>query len=74
MALLVLVTLGSALLLAQGPLAMSLLRRVASRRRGRCELGLVSAIVSLLHRDNVLYEALDAHTTLKLERALENVS
>ena len=74
MALLVIVTLGSALLLVQGPLAMSLLRRVVSRRRGRCELGLVSAMVSLLQRDSSLYEALAPHTKLKLERALENVS
>jgi hypothetical protein len=45
-ALLVMTSLGSKLLLAQGPRAKALLRRVVSRRRGRCELGLVSAMVS----------------------------
>jgi hypothetical protein len=39
---------GSKLILAQGRRAKDLLRRVVSRRRGRCELGLVSAMVSLL--------------------------
>ena len=48
MALLVMTSLGSKLLLAQGPRAKALLRRVVSRRRGRCELGLMSAMVSLL--------------------------
>src|SRR5215510_4329593 len=45
LALLVMTSLGSKLLLAQGPRAKDLLRRVVSRRRGRCELGLVSAMV-----------------------------
>jgi hypothetical protein len=56
--LLILNTLGSELLLIQGQRAMDLLRRVASRRRGRCELGLVSAMISILQRDSTLYEAL----------------
>src|ERR671932_114959 len=47
MALLVMTSLGSKLLLAQGHRAKDLLRRVVSRRRGRCEWGLVSAMVSL---------------------------
>ncbi len=33
-----------------------LLRRVASRRRGRCALSLVSAMLSLLHQDSGLYD------------------
>lgn len=72
--LLVMNTLGSELLLVQGQRAMHLLRRVASRRRGRCELGLVSAMVSLLQRDKTLYEVLSPHVTLRLEATLANVS
>jgi Transposase DDE domain len=74
MALLVMTSLGSKLLLAQGHRARDLLRRVVSRRRGRCELGLVSAMVSLLQRDKTLYNALCPHVKLTLEATLENVS
>jgi hypothetical protein len=73
-ALLVMTSLGSKLLLAPGHRAKDLLRRVVSRRRGRCELGLVSAMVSLLQRDKTLYDALCPHVKLKLEATLENVS
>jgi|SRR5215831_14126251 len=73
-ALLVRTSLGSKLLLAQRPRAQDLLRRVVSRRRGRCELGLVSAMVSLLQRDKTLYNELCPHMKLKLEATLENVS
>src|SRR6267378_1093118 len=74
MALLVMTSLGSKLLLAQGHRAKDLLRRVVSRRRGRCELGLVSAMVSLLQRDKTLYGDLCPHVKLKLETTLGNVS
>ena len=73
-ALLVLSTLGSELLLVKGQRALHLLRRVASRRRGRCALGLVSAVISLLQRDQTLYEALCAHVKLRLDETLANVS
>src|SRR3989442_14942673 len=73
-ALLVMTSLGSKLLLAQGHRAKDLLRRVVSRRRGRCELGLVRAMVSLLQRDKTLYNDLCPHVKLKLEATLENVS
>ena len=73
-ALLVMTSLGSCLLLAQGHRAQVLLRRVASRRRGRCELGLVSAMVWLLQQDKTLYDALSPHVKLKLEVTLANVS
>ncbi len=73
-ALLVLATLGSELLLKPGEPALALLRRVMSRRRGRCELALISTITSLLSRDQTLYEALRPHIPLSLERVLENVS
>lgn len=73
-ALLILNTLGSELLLVKGQRAINLLRRVASRRRGRCELGLVSAIIYLLQRDQTLYEALCPHAKLRLEATLANVS
>jgi hypothetical protein len=60
----VMTTLGSKLLLAQGPRAKALRRRVVSRRRGRCALGLVSAMVSLLQRDKTLYNDLCPHVKL----------
>src|SRR5262249_53579335 len=74
MALLVMTSLGSKLLLTQGQRAKDLLRRVVSRRRSRCELGLVSAMVSLLQQDKTLYGALCPHVKLKLETTLGNVS
>jgi hypothetical protein len=73
-ALLVMTSLGSRLFLAQGHRAQVLLRRVASRRRGRCEVGLVSAMVRLLQQDKTLYDALSLHVKLKLEATLANVS
>src|SRR5258708_4623983 len=73
-ALLVMTSLGSRLLLAQGQGAKALLRRVASRRRGRCELGLISAMVKLLQQDKTLYDELSPHVKLKLEATLANVS
>jgi hypothetical protein len=51
---LVMTTLGRKLGLAQGHRAQALLRRVVARRRGRCALGLVSAMVRWLPRDNTL--------------------
>jgi hypothetical protein len=73
-ALLVVVTLASRLLLRPGAQASALLRRVASRRRGRCELSLVSAMISLLHQDPGLYDHLVPRRKLKLEGDLANVS
>lgn len=74
LALLVLATLGAQLLLAGGPRAPELLRRVASRRRGRCELSVVSAMLSLLAQDHSLYQHLSGRTKLNLEGRLTNVS
>ncbi len=54
-------SLGSKLLLTQGQRAKDLLRRVVSRRRRRCELGLVS----LLQQDKTLYGELCPHVKLK---------
>jgi hypothetical protein len=73
-ALLVVVTLASRLLLRQGAQASALLRRVASRRRGRCELRLVSAMLTLLHQAPELYDHLVPRLKLKLEGELANVS
>jgi len=64
-ALLVMTSLGSTLLLAQGQRAKDLLRRVVSRRRGRCALGLMSAMVRLLQGDKTLYNDLCPHVKLK---------
>lgn len=74
LALLVLTTLGSRLLLAPSGGALALLRRVVSRRRGHCELSLIGAMVSLLRHDKTLYDALCPHHKLKLEATLANVS
>lgn len=74
MALLVLQTLGAQLLLGGGQRARELLRRVASRRRGRCELSVVSAILSLLGQERSLYQHLSGRTKLNLEGRLANVS
>ena len=73
-ALLVVVTLASRLLLRRGEQAAVLLRRVTSRRRGRCELSLVSAMISLLQQDSGLYAYLAPRLKLKLEGDLANVS
>jgi DDE family transposase len=73
-ALLVVVRLASRLLLRRGEQAPALLRRVASRRRGRCELSLVSAMISLLQQDPGLYDHLVPRLKLKLEEDLANMS
>jgi hypothetical protein len=72
--LLVLTTLGMALLIRGGSEAKQLLRRVASRRRGRCELSLVTAMIALVQRDRSLFAALSPQTKLNLEAILSNVS
>jgi Transposase DDE domain len=73
-ALLVVASVGTQLLLQGDTQAAGLLRRVASRRHGRCELSLVSATVSLLQQDVGLYSHLTPHIKLKLEGSLANVS
>ena len=73
-ALLIVVTLASRLLVRPGAQASALLRRVASRRRGRCELSLVSAMIALLHQEPRLYDYLVPRLKLKLEADLANVS
>jgi Transposase DDE domain len=74
LALLVVVSLGVRLLMRGGAGAVALLRRVASRRRGRWDLSVVSAIVSLLHTDKSLFAHLSPRITLDLEASLANVS
>jgi hypothetical protein len=73
-ALLVVASLATRLLLRGDQHARALLRRVASRRRGRCELSLISAMISLLHQEPGLYEHLAPRIKLKLEGDLANVS
>jgi len=73
-ALLVVVSLASRLLLRPGAQASALLRRVVSRRRGRCELSLVSAMISLLQQEPGLYAHLVPRMKLKLDRDLAKVS
>ena len=73
-ALLALTSLGMRLLLHRGPQARRLLRRVASRRRDRCELSLIAAVIALVQQDRSLFAALSACTKLNLEATLSNVS
>ena len=74
LALLILVTLGTFCLLSGTQGAKRLLRRVASRRRDRCELSLVSAMLSLLQQDWSLLACLLPFTTFKPDATLDNVS
>ena len=73
-ALLVVASLATRLLLRGDTQARALLRRVTSRRRGRCELSLISAMISLLQQDQSLYGHLTPRFKLKLEGDLANVS
>jgi hypothetical protein len=74
MALLVVATLAPRLWWRGDQRASALLRRVASRRRGRCALSLVSAMSSVLHQDPGLYDHLAPRIKLKREGDLANVS
>lgn len=74
LALLLLVSLGTALLALGKQVMLQLLRRVASRRRGRWEVSLVNAIRLLLKNDPGLWHWLDPQIILDLEAALPNVS
>jgi uncharacterized membrane protein HdeD (DUF308 family) len=74
LALLVVVSLGVRLLVRGGAEAVALLRRGASRRRGRWDLSVVSAIVALLHTDKSLFAHLSPRIQLDLEASLAKVS
>lgn len=74
LALLILVTFGTFCLLSGTPGAKTLLRRVASRRRDRCELSLVSAMLSLLQQNWSLLDCLLPFTKFKPDMTLDNVS
>lgn len=73
-ALLILMTLGTALLRLNKQPLIQLLRRVASRRRGRWEVSLVNAVLLLLKIDQTLWHWLLPHTLLDLDASLPNVS
>jgi hypothetical protein len=73
-ALLVVTSLATRLLLRGDQQASALLRRVASRRRDRWELSLIGAMISLLHQEPGLYSHLAPCIKLKLEGSLANVS
>jgi hypothetical protein len=73
-ALLVLTTLGMRLLLRGGSQARRLIRRVVSRRRARCELSLIAAVIALVQQDRSLFTVLSARTKLNLGATLANVS
>jgi Transposase DDE domain len=74
LAVLVVVSLAVKLLLRGGPGAIVLLRRVASRRRGRWDLSIVSAMVRLLHADKGLFAHLSAYIKFNLDARLVYVS
>lgn len=74
LALLILVTLATFWLLPGDQKSKQLLRQVASRRRKRSELSLVSAMLSLLRRNQNLLECLLPFTKFNLDRTLQYVS
>src|SRR5262249_54905358 len=74
LALLILTTLGTFCLLRGDQRTKELLRRVASRRRDRCELSLVSAMLSLLQQDRSLLACLLSFTKFKPDTTMNNVS
>lgn len=74
LALLLLVSLGTALLALGKQVMLQLLRRVASRRRGRWEISLVNAMLLLLKTDPGLWNWLDPQIILDLDAVLPNVS
>jgi hypothetical protein len=74
LALLILVTLGTFCLLQGDQRTKELLRRVASRRRGRCELSLVSAMLGLLRQERSLLACLLSFTKFELDTTLDKVS
>jgi Transposase DDE domain len=74
LALLVVVSLAMKLLAAGGPAAVTLLRRVASRRRGRWDLSIVSAMVRLLQESRDLLAHLSSHIQFNLDARLIYVS
>lgn len=68
--LMALTALGLRLLADGAPRAQELLRRVASRRRGRCELSLIAAVIALIQQDKSLLNFLSAKTKLNLNYVL----
>jgi hypothetical protein len=73
-ALLALASLGTILLIPGDGIARRFLRRVASRRRGRCELSLMMATLNLIQQDRRLLDCLFPSVKLRLEAGLPNVS
>ena len=71
--LMILTTLGTFILL-NGRHGAELLLKVAARRKGRCELSLITAMHKLLQKDWSLLNCLLPHTKFKLEYDLANVS
>lgn len=72
--LLIIVRLAMKLLVRGQPQAFALMRQVASRRRGRWDLSLVSAMLHLLKLNGDLFDHLCFRDKLSLEIALPNVS
>ena len=72
--LLIVVQLAMKLLGYGQPQAVTLMRQVASRRRDRWDLSLVSAMLNLLKLNGDLFDHLCFHSKLSLEIALPNVS
>jgi hypothetical protein len=72
--LLLVVQLAMRLLARSQPQAFALMRQVASRRRDRWDLSMVSAMLHLLKLNGDLFDHLCFHNKLSLEIALPNVS
>lgn len=73
-AMLILITLATRVLLKDPTRAKSLLRLVASRRKARCELSLLNAMLKILQQLPSLLSELDPNTKLDLQAQLLYVS
>jgi hypothetical protein len=74
MAMMALASLGSKLLLGEEGKARKLLRRVVSRRKGKCELSLINVVIALVKQERELYAELNPYIKFNLEKSLQNVS
>jgi len=74
LAMLILISLAVKVLLKDPTRAKSLLRLVASRRKARCELSLLNAMLKILQQLPSLLSELDPNTKLVLEAQLQYVS
>ena len=74
LAMLVLASVESETLLKKGKKGAAKMREVASRRKGRWSISLITATIKLLKQDKSLYNCLNPFIKLNLCNTLQNVS